>query len=362
MSKFMRFSNASHIENVFETEEKMISFSKLLLDTANGVVKGRTTEEANEVIRAKFNNVLGINADSTSKEIRNAYRRHKIDVFEIIEEVVEELLQVGFGDNPFFEAYVEMKSNALGNKNSFYMPDNSTLVVSEYNGSSHELYRQRLGAGKEFQVTTRHYGVKIYEEFQRFQSGAIDWTAFVNKIYEAFDKKINDLIYNAFMSADEKLPTDLVIESQLNKATKKDLVKLIQMVRTATGKDVVVFGTEVGINTLADAIDEKWISERMRDERNTLGYVSQVGTIKCAVIPQVFANNDRDYMIDDTKLLIMPVGGDRPIKMFIEGDAQINEVTSSSTNYDKTVEFEYSQKLGVEIVLNMLFGVWKITD
>ena len=32
-------------------------------------------------------------------------------------------------------------------------------------------------------------------------AGRIDWAKFVQKIYEAFDKKINDMVYEAVMSA-----------------------------------------------------------------------------------------------------------------------------------------------------------------
>ena len=51
------------------------------------------------------------------KELRKAIRRHKIDVFEIIEETVENLLVSGWGENPFFNEFVEIKSMADGDTN-----------------------------------------------------------------------------------------------------------------------------------------------------------------------------------------------------------------------------------------------------
>ena len=32
-------------------------------------------------------------------------------------------------------------------------------------------------------------------------AGRVDWATFVQKIYEAFDKKMNDMLYSAVMAA-----------------------------------------------------------------------------------------------------------------------------------------------------------------
>ena len=57
------------------------------------------------------------------QELHKAIRRHKIDVFEVIEETVENLLVSGWGDNPFFNEFVEVKSMNIGDTNEFYVPD-----------------------------------------------------------------------------------------------------------------------------------------------------------------------------------------------------------------------------------------------
>ena len=36
-------------------------------------------------------------------------------------------------------------------------------------------------------------------------AGKVDWAGFINKIYEAFDKKVNDMVYAAVMAAGDKV-------------------------------------------------------------------------------------------------------------------------------------------------------------
>lgn len=184
--------------------DEIMAFSKILLDTAKGNYVNYSKAEANEIIRAKFNEVLGFSAGEKPdrKALRNAIRRHKIDIYEIIEETIENMLKSGWSENPFFKEYVESVNLANGDRNSFYSPDETMLIASEFSGNHHELLRQKLGFGQEFSVKTSWYGIKIYQEFELMMAGRIDWSTLVQKIYVAFDKKITDMLYLAFTTAD----------------------------------------------------------------------------------------------------------------------------------------------------------------
>lgn len=152
------FSNES-TNAVFATTDYN-DFSRLMFDTAMGAEKV-SKDEANKKIREVMFSVLGVEEGCPRKELHKAIRRHKIDVFEVIEETVENLLVSGWGDNPFFNQFVEIKSMADGDTNEFYVPDEVILTVSEISGNHHNLIRQRLGAGKTFSVKTSWYGVKF---------------------------------------------------------------------------------------------------------------------------------------------------------------------------------------------------------
>lgn len=155
--KKITFSNAD-TRNVF-AEKDYNEFSKLMFDTALGT-QAVSKEAANAKIREVMFQVLGVDEKCTKQELRKAIRRHKIDIFEVIEETMQNLLISGWGNNPFFNEYVELKSMAIGDTNEFYVPDVSILTVAELSGNHHDLFRQRLGAGSTFNVKTSWYGVK----------------------------------------------------------------------------------------------------------------------------------------------------------------------------------------------------------
>ena len=135
-NKVLAFSN-NEVANIFEAFS-YDEFSQLMFDTARSEEKV-SKELANEKIREVMFQVLGVDASASRKVLRKAIRRHKIDVFEIIEETVEKLLVSGWGDNPFFNEFVEIKSLADGDTNEFYTPDEVILTVSELSGNHHDI-------------------------------------------------------------------------------------------------------------------------------------------------------------------------------------------------------------------------------
>lgn len=157
--KKITFSNADTREVFAKENRDYEEFSKLMFDTAVGKQEV-SAEDANKKIREVMFEVLGVDENCSKKELRKAIRRHKVDVFEVIEETIETLLVSGWGNDPFFNEYVEIKSMAIGDTNEFYVPDESILTVAELSGNHHDLFRQRLGAGRTFSVKTSWYGVK----------------------------------------------------------------------------------------------------------------------------------------------------------------------------------------------------------
>lgn len=351
----------SSTQNCFENDEnKYRTFSRVMIDAANDEVQEYSVEQANALIRKKFNAILGIPDDASRKTIRKAIRRHQVEVFEIMEETLENLLISGWGDNPFFQEYVENKNLADGDANEFYVADDTILTVSRFSGNHHNLTRQKLGHGESFSVTTDWYGIKIYDEFELFQAGRKDFAAMITAVYKAFDQKVNDMIYESFMSADEKLPTDLKHTAKLDATTKDQLVEFVQNLETDTGSEVVIIGTRAALSKIVALSDTAWISDEMKKERNTTGLTGYFEGIKLMVLPQVNEVGTRNKKLDNKKLIMMPMTDNKPIKLVNEGEAYVKQISDGDTNQDMTYEYEFMQKMGVNVVLNQLFGTWTI--
>lgn len=158
--KFMRFD--STVRSAFNDDATQFAhFQRLLVDAARKEVKEYSYKEANAKIVEKFREALGIHEGDRPQQVRRAIRANQNVVFAIIEEVVEEMIITGWMQNPFFMDYVETKNLALGDANDFYVEDDSILSVSKVSGNHHNMIRQRLGAGRNFAVTTEWFGLKF---------------------------------------------------------------------------------------------------------------------------------------------------------------------------------------------------------
>lgn len=357
MSKF----KSNELNMIFSGDVDYTDYFQLMVDTAAGRAKV-AVDEANQKIREVMFSILGIDEKASRRELRKAIRRHKTEVFEVIEETVQNMLISGWQENEFFRNFVEFKSMSLGDTNEFYVPDECILTVSEVSGNHWDLMRQRLAEGETFRVKTSWYAIDIYAEYELFMAGHVDWAGFINKLYEAWDKKVNDMLYQAVMAAGDALvpSAQFVKTGTLSSDTEDVLDQLIEDVQMATGDEVVIMGTRTALSKVTKLIGAEWVSNDMKNERNTTGRIGYWKGIRLVEIPNRFADNDTSKkLVDSSKLLIMPVADNKFIKMYDEGEAEIREISDNTTNQDMTYEYAYMQKMGIATILGKKFGVWK---
>lgn len=341
-------------------KEFMQEFTQVLVDRAQNKVLNYSNEDADKLIRKQFAETLGIDENEKNPAvIRRAFRRNKADIFTLVEVAVENLLLTGWGDNPFFRMMVEERNIALGDKNEFYCPDNSILTCSKVAGDHHDLIRQKLGMGTAYQVNMNTYAIKLYDEFVRFQAGRIDWAELIQKIYEAADQKVNETLYDAFMGLDSVVPTALKVTGSL---TTDKILELADRVQAATGKEVMLVGTRGALSKAMNLVNSGWISNSMKDQRNTTGMITYFEGLEAMVIPPVYKKNSREFAYSNDTIYVLPKVDNRPIKLVWEGDSMFTETTSSDVNVDATVEAEYQFRMGVATVVGYDFGVIKVTE
>lgn len=353
------------VQRVFENEENLKNFSKLRSDLVKDTLEGVTKDKAEKTIKARMFALAGLSAGADARQIRAAMRKTaaREAAFEIVTETVEDTLISGWQNDPFFKKYVEIKNYNLGQTNVFYVPDNTDLIVSEVSSSNHDMTRQRLGIGREVSVKVRSYGAKVYMEVERYMMGAEDWSALIGKISIAYTRVLNTLLHDAVMSAGKTLPSpnQWNVTGQLEATNHDDFVKLISDVATATGTQPIIMGTKVALAGLRKMGDVDFISNEAKSDVYRTGRLGLFEGIEIAEIPQAFAPNDTSkYLVDDTKLLIMPGNIDQFVKLYYEGDTQIKEVTDRNVNMDGTMEYELVMKFGVAVLTNTRFGTWTI--
>jgi len=156
------------IRAIFSKEDgaDLGAFNDLLTNLGSGKVcynsknEEVSKEKANDEIRKVMFEVLEIPEGTKGPALRKAIRRHQNEVFEVIEVTLQDMINTGWGSNPFFNEYVERKSLAFGDTNEFVTEDKTILSVSELAGGHWNIVRQRLGAGDTFSVKTSWLGFK----------------------------------------------------------------------------------------------------------------------------------------------------------------------------------------------------------
>lgn len=56
----------------------------------------------------------------------------------------------------------------------------------------------------------------------------------------------------------------------------------------------------------------------------------------------------------------MPVGDNKFVKLVNEGNPEMRQTNDNTTNQDMTYDYTYQFKMGVAVMIGLLFGVWNI--
>ena len=370
MANLMTFD--AHVRSIFEnSEEQFAGFNKLMVDASiNKYEADVTAEDAQARIRRVFREAIGLSENASKQEIRKAIKKRANAqvLFDLIEELVPNMLKTGWAENPFFREFVEERYLDDGDENLFYSEDNSMLTVSKVSGSHWDLDRQRLGKGSSFSIETSEYGIAIYSEFEKLLCGLEDFSTFITKIYEAIDRFVNEAIYQALMDAAKSLPGGASGSGQwvktgpIDDSTRATLVQLVEDVAMATGaSEVVIMGTKSALAKVTGLQNVEWISNEMKHERHTTGKMGMWEGIRLVELKNGFALNDTSKkLIDDKILFIMPVMDNKFIKFVNKGEDQMREVQDKTLNQDMTYDYRYMFEIGVGVIINLLFGEWII--
>lgn len=321
-----------------------------------GLYKGITTEkfskhDANEAIRNGFVKILG-----TDKPDYRAFRRHKAEIFEIIEDVLEQTITNGMVATDFFNQFVEYKDLNFGDANEFYVEDNTMLTVARHAGNHWDIRRQKLNEGDTFSIPVESYVVGIYGDFLRFLSGRLDWVALVNKIEKAFIHDLNSRIHAAFMGSINYLPTEF---KQTGTYDEDKLLTIAEHVQAANqGSNIIIAGTRTALSKALK--DSSLMSDAMKDDLNKNGYIADWNGYSAMAIPQSHKPNTFDFEIENDKLLILPADV-KPVKVVREGVPIIRENSDGTVNKDMSVEYDVIARYGVAVVFNVLYGMYQLS-
>ena len=279
----------------------------------------------------------------------------KLQIFEIIEELVPLILKEGLEGDEFFMNFVDERNLSLGDKNEFFIPDNSTYIVAKIANGIATPDRQRLDHGRRIAVDTSKHFVRAYEEFERFIAGRIDWPALCDKVGKSFLNEIWTDIFAAFSGIDQNtigLNATYVKGGTYNKAT---LNTLIEHVEAATGEKAVIVGSKSAL-ALCEGSEK---SDSAKESMHNFGFYGNFDGTPMVMIRQKHAPGTDNFLFADNVVYVV-AGGDKFIKLVNEGEAIIDD-RDFTQNSDETIEYRMSMRWGVALAISGKIGKYTIT-
>lgn len=373
----MMYFSTQNLRNVFAEEGKYEGFRSV----ASSLVRGQdvfelddngnerrvSNADANKAIRKVFMEICGLTEEDlkSRKKRERAEKLHNTELFEIIEEDVEWVINEGFQENEFFNRFVEKKSHALGDANSFYIEDKQYLIVGNYAGDHHDVTIQQIGEGEEISVKCTSHTVKIGKDIDLIILGRYDYAKMIRKISEAYINDTQNMIFANFYAASDKLPANsgLKMTGALSSATKANFDRLIENVQIINNSEVIIVGTKVALKNLNALADVDWATVEQKESMMNTGRLGTYEGTTLMEVPQRLKiggslANDADRLIPNDTLLILPINEEQFVKFFDEGETQIFEVTEKASLKDDFQTHEVRRDYGCDVVLGQYFGRW----
>jgi len=288
-----------------------------------------------------------------------------VELFQVIEEILDEKITTGWKDDEFFDQFVEYVNLADGDKNEFWTQKDIILNLEKVSGSHHDLIVQKLNEGQSQSIPTSIYGIKVGAFIREFVLGRKNWSEFTDAVAVAFTNEIKNVTYREFMNAGSKIP----VASQFNKtgaltaATKDTFDTLLEDVSMANdGAPVVIMGTKTALRNLNALSEVNWRADSQKESVAHSGMLADYEGTVLIEIPNRFEKNDTSKkLIDNTKLLIMPLVDLKPVK-FVDGGETELTVDEIGATMDDRQTYEVQRKMGIGTIITRYFGTWNLAS
>lgn len=322
---------------------KMTELQKISVDAYNGKVDKFSVTDAEQLIREKLLECVGGTWNYRQ------FKKNEHDFYALIEELItinlSNLAVEDFGD------WVEVKDFALGDKIEFRVQNTNLFKVGVIATGTNTIRRQRMLDSK-VPTTAYKMAIAIYEEFDKFIAGRIDWALLVDKVSKSFNREVALQASKALQGAYNSAQAHLKKEGTYSDA---ELSKLVAKVKGLTGQDVAIYGTSEaieniqGANCLADLAD-----------RRAYGYVKEFKGVPVIELPQTYDAVNDTWGVDNKLIYIIPAG-EKIVRLGFEGDAMVIENTDGTNRNDQQIEYKFQRMMHLGVLSTARFGIFKIT-
>ena len=331
----------------------MENFVQLAIDAykGRGTQANYSADDTQKVLREELIAMNGGEIKVTKKSLRD----HP-EMFSKIEQVITIAREDGFKENDFFMDTVDYHNLAEGDTMEFQVEDDVRYIVDPVAKGTLGLRRQRINGIRTIVPTLNVYGVRVYEELTRVNSGAINFNDIIGKVVNSQIQNRYSQIYSAFNKLGSYGDLDET-KTKTGTYAENDLIDLCSDLETEFG-NVTIFGTKkalskVAIDTVASNADAA-----KNDKYNGL-YYSRFHGWSMVGVKNVLKPGTTTKARADNKIYVF-AGNDRPIKFLTRGDTLI-DLRTGTDNADLTQEYTALEEFGICVPVTRGFGVYTLS-
>ena len=330
-------------------ERKYFELAKATYNRNDSIVDDivYTSAEKNEALRNAFKELV-----PDGKNRYKSFRKNKNEIFELVEENVDEILPKRVDDA--YGGFVEYQILDQGQKPKFKTKKGKRGLLNFITkvGLGGVIERTRLDVDY-INMTMEAFGGAVYVEFERFLDGVVDWTDLINAIVDGIMEKINLQIQTTLIASFTGLSANMKV--QANAFVPSQMGQLITNVQSY-GDNVVIFCTP----TFAGTIEETpgFVSDMDRTERREFGRIGKFRGASVIVLPNAFADDtNTSKVLSDQYAIIVATNESKIVKVAFEGETIVRE----TENADMSIDFESYKKFGITIVYSNWYSMYRNT-
>lgn len=285
----------------------------------------------------------------------SAYRENKNTIFELIEQVITDVLPENVLAQ--YGQFADVQTFAQGDKPVFRQ---KTTIASKRRAKQFitkvglaGIYEVFKLDGKSYEVQTSAIGGAAQIGLEEFLDGRVDFAELVEVVLEGLD----ETIYLEIETALEAAATNL---AAANKTTQNSFVEAemdkLLAVADSYGKASIYCTFEFAATMLPA---EGWISDDMRNQKWNNGYLGNYKGHNVIVMKQSYTDETNSVkVIEPSNAWIIPTGAEKPVKIAFEGETIVKE----HEHFDGSRDIQVYKKVGVGTIVTNNICAYKNTS
>ena len=303
-------------------------------------------EDLNNAFRAQLKEIAGTPA---------LYRENKNLVFELMEEIIDDVLPKKVLDQ--YSQFAEIKTYAQGDRPVFTQRITAAarrrakqFITKVGLAGKYEVFKLD---GRSYEVPTSAFGGAAQISIEEYLDGRIDMADVLDIVMEGLDEAIYLEIERALVAAVTDLPAaNQTVQTSFDEDEMDKLISIADSYGQST-----IYCTYEFAATMVPS--EGWISDNMKDQKWNNGYLANYKGHRVIVLPQSYEDEtNAKKVIDPSYAWIIPTGAEKPVKVAFEGQTMVREFE----NHDWSREIQIYKKVGVGAIFTNNICVYQNTS